>query len=346
MADKQECPICRHNANEGSLRVNIQVEDIVTAWKAARPYMLKLAKDDAEAQAETSTAGKKRKRGPEPSTSRSNSNTTDTGDAKVKREFPEDDDDIEMIGSSSSPTQPGDDDPIDCPVCHKLVKFKNVNSHIDSNCKRLILTSKPIKASTSTSSSSNAFSKLMPSGKSRGKHKEDDNDAPLPKVSYDTLKDKKIRELLAEEKLPTTGDRATCVERHKKWVMIFNGNLDRSASNRKSRAQLVKELKNWEETIKPKSSKKPAVENAEAYVRNHNDDFKRLVEQARASRPKKERDSTQDPQPEVVEDGEPVNRDESTPSSTEPTPPVSSSPNKDMAIIDLNSSQDSAEVIA
>ena len=48
--------------------------------------------------------------------------------------------------------------------------------------------------------------------------------------------------------------------------MIFNGNLDRSASNRKSRAQLVKELKNWEETIKPKSSKKPAVENAEAYV--------------------------------------------------------------------------------
>ena len=58
----------------------------------------------------------------------------------------------------------------------------------------------------------------MPSGKSRGKHNEDDNAAPLPKVSYDTLKDKKIRELLAEEKLPTTGDRATCVERHKKCV--------------------------------------------------------------------------------------------------------------------------------
>ncbi|KAI4517900.1 hypothetical protein K525DRAFT_209835 [Schizophyllum commune Loenen D] len=344
MADKQECPICRHNANEGSLRVNIQVEDIVTAWKAARPYMLKLAKDDAETQAETSTAGKKRKRGPEPSTSRSNSNTTEAGNAKVKREPPEDDEDIEMIGSSSSNTQPGDDDPIDCPVCHKSVKFKNVNSHIDSNCKRLLHTPKPTKSSAS--SSANAFSKLMPSGKSRRKHKEDDNAAPLPKVSYDTLKDKKIRELLAEEKLPTTGDRATCVERHKKWVMIFNGNLDRSASNRKSRAQLVKELKNWEETIKPKSSKKPAVENAEAYVRNHNDDFKRLVEQARASRPRKERDSTQDPQPDAVEDGEPVKRDESTPSSTEPTPPMSSSPNKDMAVIDLNSSQDSAEVLA
>ena len=122
MADKQECPICRHNANEGSLRVNIQVEDIVTAWKAARyvlsamarkranrrgcrPYMLKLAKDDAEAQGETSTAGKKRKRGPEPSASRSNSNTTEAGDAKVKRESPDDDGDIEMIGSSSSNAQ-------------------------------------------------------------------------------------------------------------------------------------------------------------------------------------------------------------------------------------------------
>ncbi|KAI5899301.1 uncharacterized protein SCHCODRAFT_02482875 [Schizophyllum commune H4-8] len=343
MADKQECPICRHNANEGTLRVNIQVEDIVTAWKTARPYMLKLAKDDADAQAEASTAGKKRKRGPEPSTSRSNSNTTAAGNAEVKRETPEEDDDIEMIGSLGAKAQPGDDDPIDCPVCFKPVKFKNVNSHIDSNCKRLLHTPKPTKASTSTSSSSNAFSKLMPSGKSRGKHKEDDNAAPLPKVSYDTLKDKKIRELLADEKLPTTGDRATCVERHKKWVMIYNGNLDRSASNRKSRAQLQKELKNWEETIKPKSSKKPAVENAEAYVRNHNDDFRRLVEQARASRPKKDRDSAQDSQVDAVQD---ARQDEFTPSSTEPTPPMSSSPNKDMTIIDLNSSQDSAEVVA
>jgi hypothetical protein len=36
MADKQACPNCRHAANEGHLRVNPGMEDVVSAWKTAR----------------------------------------------------------------------------------------------------------------------------------------------------------------------------------------------------------------------------------------------------------------------------------------------------------------------
>ncbi|KAL1744206.1 hypothetical protein HDZ31DRAFT_39179 [Schizophyllum fasciatum] len=349
MADKQECPVCRHAANEGALRVNIQVEDIVTAWKAARPYMLKLAQEDAQAQAEQSLAGKKRKRGPEPGSTRTTSNSSREGSEPAKREPSGDDDDIEMIGSSMVSTQPTTDDPVECPVCAKLVKYGNVNTHIDSGCKRLLFTPKSTKDPTA-SSSATAWSKLLDSGKQpRDKQREDESTSPLPKVSYDTLKDKKIRELLANEKLPTTGERETCVARHKKWVMLFNANLDRSAANRKSRSQLQKELKKWEEDIKPRSSKKLAVENAEAYVRNHNDDFKRLVEQARANRPKAKHDPARaDGCSDVIRsDTQPI-KDIPTPSSSEPTPPTSSSPSKVKGGIDLHSysSQESAEAVS
>ncbi|TRM59928.1 hypothetical protein BD626DRAFT_550071 [Schizophyllum amplum] len=321
MATKQECPICRHSANEGSLRVNIQVEDIVTAWKAARPYMLKLAKEDEQAQTEEPAAEKKRKRGKERGSSRSP--LSPERSARLKREPPADDD-IEMTGSSTPPS-----------ADNELIASASSTPQIQS------------------SSSSAAWSKLLGSnvdpGKARGKQKEDMKESSLPKVSYDTLKDKKIRELLADEKLPTTGDRSTCVTRHKKWVMLYNANLDRSSANRKTRSQLQRELKKWEEDVKPRSSKKPAVEDAGAYVRTHSDDFKRLIEQARASRPKKEQQNGQLDAPSgpsgANEDGAAAGEGQSsstTPCSGGRPPASSSSPAKPKEVIELDSSQESA----
>lgn len=348
MATKQECPICRHSANEGSLRVNIQVEDIVTAWKAARPYMLKLAKEDEQAQTEEPAAGKKRKRGKERGSSRSP--LSPERSARLKREPPADDD-IEMIGSSTPPSadnEPAYSEPVDCPACHKRIKYGDADAHLGSDCKRFLYYPK-----SNSSSSSAAWSKLLGSnadpGKARGKQKEDMKESSLPKVSYDTLKDKKIRELLADEKLPTTGDRSACVTRHKKWVMLYNANLDRSSANRKTRSQLQRELKKWEEDVKPRSSKKPAVEDAGAYVRTHSDDFKRLIEQARASRPKKEQQNGQLDAPSgpsgANEDGAAAGEGQSsstTPCSGGRPPASSSSPAKPKEVIELDSSQESA----
>lgn len=50
----------------------------------------------------------------------------------------------------------------------------------------------------------------------RGRADDAELDDPLPKVSYQTLKEKAIKQLLTEHKLVTTGDRAACVARHKR----------------------------------------------------------------------------------------------------------------------------------
>ncbi|KAF6758568.1 hypothetical protein DFP72DRAFT_176318 [Ephemerocybe angulata] len=56
----------------------------------------------------------------------------------------------------------------------------------------------------------------------------DDEESPLPKVLYATLKDRKLKDLLAEHNLSVLGERSTLEQRHQKWVMLYNANIDRS----------------------------------------------------------------------------------------------------------------------
>lgn len=61
----------------------------------------------------------------------------------------------------------------------------------------------------------------MDSGKngfSSGKNKDEflDGADAIPKVSYDIIKEKKLREILEGFGLPSTGDKNVLIERHKK----------------------------------------------------------------------------------------------------------------------------------
>jgi E3 ubiquitin-protein ligase RAD18 len=95
----------------------------------------------------------------------------------------------------------------------------------------------------------------------------DDATERIPKASYDVLKDKQVKDLLQAHNLPILGDRKTWIARHQRyvtcwlqsnpqfstdlsWVMIFNANLDKSQSNRKTTKELRNELKNWEDNRK------------------------------------------------------------------------------------------------
>jgi hypothetical protein len=47
---------------------------------------------------------------------------------------------------------------------------------------------------------------------------DDVSDERLPKVSYGTLKDKRLKEMLAEHNLETHGDRNLLIQRHQRSV--------------------------------------------------------------------------------------------------------------------------------
>ncbi|KAJ3348231.1 E3 ubiquitin-protein ligase rad18 [Kappamyces sp. JEL0680] len=71
-----------------------------------------------------------------------------------------------------------------------------------------------------------------------------DHRTPKPSLPYDTLKDKKLRDLLSHEGLLSSGDRKTLVKRHQMWTRMFNANLD--SGHPKSDRELRRELSDWE----------------------------------------------------------------------------------------------------
>ena len=130
-----------------------------------------------------------------------------------------------------------DDDLVRCPICNAKVRYKRLNAHMDNNCED------PPSADTSkTWSKIMARPKLTATPNPKGKNKyvnkgevhdvetelscrkktsdDDDEDYPLPKASYGTLKDKQLKDMLREYGLPVTGDRPAWEQRHQQCVYI------------------------------------------------------------------------------------------------------------------------------
>lgn len=113
---------------------------------------------------------------------------------------------------------------VDCPMCQRRVPLQIINQHIDSRCK---LTAPP-SPRRPKGKAKQEWSKILGGdhrpGKERTREKsrlqpdEDSEPDYLPTVSYHTLKDKRVQELLHEHGLPTTGDRPAWVRRHRQCV--------------------------------------------------------------------------------------------------------------------------------
>ncbi|KAF9057143.1 hypothetical protein BJ165DRAFT_1418665 [Panaeolus papilionaceus] len=325
---KQECPQCRKTANEVHIRVNHTIENVISSWKEARPFVLNLiqneAKRKAEEQAETErNASRKRRRtvrstsvelveaGPSYSSSvrpaspvKSKSSTNNkpkstTWGGKDVHVIPssdvEEDEDLSSTARSASMV-PGESTIVQCPLCQASLKYRHLNQHMDSGCVSFKnnATTSSRNGTATAKKEKEAWSNIFAGGgggTGKGKTKKkpserdkQDEDDPLPMATYATLKDRQLKDMLLEQGLPVGGDRGVWEERHKRWVMIYNANLDRSTTNRKKKSELLRELKKWEDEHARK--KKVVVGDVVAYQKEHKSEFSRLVEAARQSRPK------------------------------------------------------------
>ncbi|RDB24183.1 Postreplication repair E3 ubiquitin-protein ligase rad18 [Hypsizygus marmoreus] len=292
MGIKQECPTCRKATLEGHLRPNPVLEEVVAAWGLSRPYILKLSTQDTEQRHSSlfemnAPRAKKRKiaiGSGSTNHSRSGSSILHSPSKRPKstRQSSEDLYDTTIPTSDadedempSPPKDPGPEDLVTCPLCNKHVRYKSINQHMDRGCKDT--------PPDSTRSTKSDWQKIMSGNKGKQKDTSDSEDNfPLPKASYATLKDKKLKEMLAEHGLPVSGDRNLLIQRHQRWVMTYNANLDRSQNNRKSKQELKKELKKWEDERSKR--KKTTVEDTVAHEKRHKDEFAQLVDAARGNR--------------------------------------------------------------
>ncbi|KAI9568981.1 hypothetical protein HD554DRAFT_2021105 [Boletus coccyginus] len=297
-----ECPSCRKSAAEAHFRVNPALEEVVSAWKAARYEIARSGQnsdnDKTPRRLRTPVQHGRKRRHIEvsessdsdvvcvagPSNPKESSEIADSSPLQAKsarkasrrwtsRE-PSSDPREEELQREYVP-----DSRVTCPMCGASVEFQVINTHMDGpDCgqKPLSKTNKP-----SNSNAKTQWSKLLGSKPKKGKNMDnsdpDDTMERLPKVSYDVLKDKALRELLSSQQLPVSGDRNTRIARHRRWVMMHNANLDKITC-RKTLSELRLELKTWEEGRK---ESKYAVDDLPAYEASHKDEFSRLIEEAR-----------------------------------------------------------------
>lgn len=110
----------------------------------------------------------------------------------------------------------------------------------------------------------------------------------LPALNYSILKDNVLRKKLKELGIPNWGPRTLLQRRHTEWMNIWNANCD--SKSPKVQRDLLRELESWERTqggyanpssIDPSNTVMGKAFNATAWSSSHDDDFKRLIANAR-----------------------------------------------------------------
>ncbi|RDX52710.1 hypothetical protein OH76DRAFT_1433474 [Lentinus brumalis] len=302
LPEQQTCPACRKPASEVHIRKDVAMETAVQAWKNARPLMLRLACEEAARKAQPVQP-------PHALHDASHSERSGHGTKRRRLDSPVTGSDDEAIVVPSSPAPSGSPtsdtlpDTVLCPVCQKQVFSQKINGHLDSNCKRYLAEGPNASGPTAESSKSKQkqrwdqlFSSFSGSGgsgasakgKDRGKGKsratpEDDEELEhLPKVAYDIHPQKRIADMLTEWGLPTHGDKTALARRHKKWIVLYNANVDRAPAHRRTLDQLRSDLRKAEEA--EQKTRKETVDDPVAYQKANKAAFAKLTEAARPKR--------------------------------------------------------------
>ncbi|KAI8822110.1 uncharacterized protein EV422DRAFT_525682 [Fimicolochytrium jonesii] len=134
--------------------------------------------------------------------------------------------------------QPQGEAAVTCPLCQKQTKAKDIDRHMDSAC-----TYVSQWTVTGVDRSVGGFSPQSTHTSKRATTTIRRSKASVPYALYN---DTKLRKLLKDEGLTTTGDRQTLIKRHTEWVKRYNANIDEG--NPKSTKDILRDLKDWERT--------------------------------------------------------------------------------------------------
>ncbi|KAF7791289.1 hypothetical protein EIP86_002303 [Pleurotus ostreatoroseus] len=263
------CPLCRESISDTQIRRNQSMEDVVKAWKEARIHSVLVQKQHNYRQFYAKHSKKEA-----------------------------------QIGSLVADP----DELVHCPVCSVSIRNGSVWIHIDKGCpsptpsesgqtpeKRTKSVNQKEKWNKVFSGSKVSSSHSSSKGKAKGKARasastpiSEDFSEPLPKVSYDTLSAKRVKEMLQEHGLSTHGDKSAMVARHQRWVIMYNANRDASESQRKTPNQLREELRKREENEERRKKVKRKDLDMTAHQETHKTMFAQLTEAAkRSGRPPK-----------------------------------------------------------
>ncbi|CAG8109034.1 unnamed protein product [Penicillium olsonii] len=280
-----KCPACRAPDQELKLRRNWAVQELVDAFQTARPSVLDFstkAAQQAQVEEREQPVNKKRKVAPvedmqtsEPRPERRR--TRSQGHYPQPEQHAAIDTVPEVIEDSQ------DEDEyipehglVACPICNRKMKEEAVFSHLN------VHEESPKKAPPNSS-----FGPLRAPQKGlvlSGKPPE-----RIPAINYSILKENALRKKLSDLGIPNWGPKQLLHKRHTEWMNLWNANCDSKIP--KSKRELLQELDIWERTQgglatgpSPFVSSSNVMRkdfDAKEWSSSHDDDFKRLIANAR-----------------------------------------------------------------
>ncbi|WEW61199.1 E3 ubiquitin-protein ligase rad18 [Emydomyces testavorans] len=284
-----KCPTCRADDQEVKLRQNWVVDELVDSFKKARESVLEFARrastrsDDG---AEEERTPKKRK---------INERESDGQDYLLPKETARTPRKIrsqsarQCHGTRSSTPMVIDDSEDDdyhlndglvpCPGCQRRMKVEAVYPHLD-NC--------PGPSSQNQSQQPNSLLSLSSPRKSTSSSQPPER---LPTINYSLMKDNVLRKKLRDLGIPDSGPKPLLQRRHTEWVNLCNANCD--SKHPKSKRELLRELDVWERSQGGQASSISRDQTSSimrkdfdgaAWSAAHEDDFKKLIENARQKR--------------------------------------------------------------
>ncbi|KAI9019032.1 hypothetical protein DFJ74DRAFT_204108 [Hyaloraphidium curvatum] len=282
------CPICRDPADETKIRVNRDLERVVTAWRTrSRDAVLELARSAAQPRPGPVPEGQVIAAAP--------SATSVPPQAAQAAEDSVVDDGVVVI--DDPPAQ----EVVKCPICNNDVRMQYMNKHLDKNC-----TPDPFLARKGSGSDVTAFFAPQSSARdNKGAPKKvvsakpgfaqgasGDERTRIPPLVFDILNDKKLREHCKKHGLAEVGTRGTLIRRLSEFILRYNANLDSEVP--KPTRRIVDEVVRWERQIensRPSSVTQlgkdkidPAKFDGKAYLRANSQLFAQLTETARRSK--------------------------------------------------------------
>ncbi|KAJ5650247.1 uncharacterized protein N7484_003970 [Penicillium longicatenatum] len=281
-----KCPICREGDQVLKLRRNWAVQELLDTFKTARPAVMEVAQKfkALKEQEENQTLE------PQPKKRKAN-HTEQSGESSLVEASPPRLR-TRSRGAKAVPHEPevvpeviedsqGEEEYIPegmavCPVCERSMKIEAVSRHID-NC-----LAEQEAAETAARQKHTAFGLLQRQQNSPSKQLD-----RLPTLNYDLMNPSQLRKKFKELGIPTEGAKDLMKRRHTEWVNLWNANCD--SQNPKSRMQLLRELRVWEDTqgggsvmtVPDRNAVTGKEFDAAGWSANHNDDFRRLIASAR-----------------------------------------------------------------
>ncbi|PYI21002.1 DNA repair protein rad18 [Aspergillus violaceofuscus CBS 115571] len=284
LSTEGKCPACRSSDQELKLRQNWAVQELVETFQNARPSVLQLATQAATAAAQTGEgdlerpASKKRKADIAAGRSVEGVRTRSQARGGPAQQAPTEV--IEVIDDSQDEELPADG-LVACPVCQRRMKNEAVFSHLD----KCTGEPAPPKASPKTSFGSLHMPMSAPVPYRTPKNKPLER---LPTINYSLYKESMLRKKLKDLGIPNTGPRPLLQRRHTEWVNLWNANCD--SKSPKAHGILLRELDIWERTQGNQSSSSSSEApgsimrkdfDKAAWSTSHEDDFKKLIANAR-----------------------------------------------------------------